>query len=168
MKVGMAVTNSGGKFFFGLARLLLGWVFLWAFLDKLFGLGKATPSDRSWINGGSPTDGYLSNVGGPFKSFFNSMAGQGWADWLFMIGLAGIGAALILGIGMWIAAIGGTVLLVFMWMASLPLSSNPFLDEHLIYAVVLLGLAFVRGGDYLGLGKPWARTGLVRTLPFLR
>lgn len=168
MKLGMAVTNAGGKFFFGLARVLLGWVFFWAFLDKLFGLGKSTPSDRSWINGGSPTNGYLSNVDGPFKSFFNSMAGQTWADWLFMIGLAAIGAALILGIGMWIAAISGTVLLVFMWMASLPIQSNPFLDEHLVYAVVLLGLAFVRGGDFLGLGKPWAKTGLVRALPFLR
>ena len=168
MKLGMAVTNGPGRFLFALARILIGWVFFWAFLDKLFGLGYATQSGNSWLNGGSPTTGYLSNVDGPFASFFNSMAGQTWADWLFMIGLAGIGLALILGIGMWIAAIGGTVLLVFMWMASLPMTSNPFLDEHLVYAVVILGLACVRGGDTLGLGKPWARSGLVRALPFLR
>ena len=29
--------------------------FLWAFLDKAFGLGYATPSGNAWINGGSPT-----------------------------------------------------------------------------------------------------------------
>ncbi|MEV0645421.1 DoxX family protein [Phytomonospora sp. NPDC050363] len=168
MTLGMAVTSAPGRYLFALARILLGWVFFWAFLDKLFGLGKSTPSEASWINGGSPTSGYLNNVEGPFKGFFNSMAGQTWADWLFMIGLAGIGLALILGIGMWLAAITGTILMVFMWMASLPLTTNPFLDEHLIYAVMMLGLAFVRGGDTLGLGKPWARTGLVRAVPFLR
>ena len=43
-------------------RLALGWVFLWAFLDKPFGLGFATPSERSWINGGSPTNGFLGNA----------------------------------------------------------------------------------------------------------
>ncbi|MFC4062642.1 hypothetical protein ACFOWE_30465, partial [Planomonospora corallina] len=29
---------------FGVARIALGWVFLWAFLDKMFGLGFATPA----------------------------------------------------------------------------------------------------------------------------
>lgn len=168
MTLGMAVTSGPGRFFFALARILIGWVFFWAFLDKLFGLGYATESGNSWINGGSPTTGYLNGVDGPFASFFNGMAGQAWADWLFMVGLAGIGLALILGIGVWLAAIAGTVLLAFMYMASLPMTQNPFLDEHLVYAVVLLGLAFVRGGDTLGFGKPWARSGLVRALPFLR
>src|SRR5688572_9064984 len=36
-------------------RLALGWVFLWAFLDKAFGLGFATSAARAWIDGGSPT-----------------------------------------------------------------------------------------------------------------
>src|SRR3546814_5818912 len=36
-------------------RVGVGSVFLWAFLDKLFGLGYSTPSERSWLNGGSPT-----------------------------------------------------------------------------------------------------------------
>ena len=33
-------------------RIATGLVFLWAFLDKLLGLGYATPTDRAWINGG--------------------------------------------------------------------------------------------------------------------
>ncbi|GAB3428061.1 DoxX family protein [Flindersiella endophytica] len=152
----------------GLTRVALGWVFLWAFLDKLFGFGYSTPSDRAWLNGGSPTEGYLSGVDGPFRSFFNPMAGEPWADWLFMVGLAAIGVALILGIGVRIAAVAGTVLLVMMWMAAWPIESNPFLDDHLVYALVLIGLAIVNAGDTVGLGRPWSRTSLVRAMPALR
>ena len=65
----------------------------------------ATPSARAWINGGSPTKGFLSGVDvGPWQSFFHNIAGDPWADWLFMLGLLGIGVALVLGIGMRMAA----------------------------------------------------------------
>lgn len=152
----------------GLTRIALGWVFLWAFLDKLFGLGYATPESRAWLNGSSPTEGYLAGVDGPFRSFFNPMAGAPWADWLFMVGLAGIGVALILGVGVRIAAVAGTVMMVLMWMAAWPIADNPFLDYHLVYALVLIGLAIVNAGDTVGLGRPWSRTGLVRAMPVLR
>lgn len=42
-----------------LLRLATGWIFLWAFLDKTFGLGFSTPIDRAWINGGTPSQGFL-------------------------------------------------------------------------------------------------------------
>ena len=32
---------------FAALRIVLGFVFFWAFLDKLFGLGYATPSERA-------------------------------------------------------------------------------------------------------------------------
>jgi len=38
-------------------RILLGIIFLWAFVDKLFGLGFATSSAKSWLGGASPTSG---------------------------------------------------------------------------------------------------------------
>lgn len=112
--------------------------------------------------------GFLSGVTGPFKGVFEPMAGAAWADWLFMLGLLAIGAALMLGIGIRIAAASGALLLVFMWMASLPLDNNPFMDDHLIYAVILIGLAAVHAGDTLGAGRSWARTDLVRRHPVLR
>ncbi len=59
-----------------------------------------------------------------------------------MIGLAGIGAALILGIGMRIAA-AGSAALVLMWTAVLPPENNVFMDDHLIYAILIVGLALV-------------------------
>ncbi len=151
-----------------LTRLSLGWVFFWAFLDKLFGLGFATPSARAWINGGSPTRGFLANSAtGPFESFYKDIAGAAWADWLFMVGLAGIGTALILGVGMRVAAVAGTILLVMMWSVVLPPATNPFMDDHLIYALVLLLLATLNAGRSFGLGRWWERTALVKNRPYL-
>jgi thiosulfate dehydrogenase [quinone] large subunit len=150
-------------------RLALGWVFLWAFLDKLFGLGRSTPAENAWIDGGSPTKGFLGNaVSGPFEGFYHSFAGAAWADWLFMLGLAGIGIALIAGIGLRIAAIAGSFLLVAMWTAVLPPENNPFMDDHLVYAGVLVLLALAAAGDTLGFGRQWSRLPIVQRLPWLK
>jgi thiosulfate dehydrogenase (quinone) large subunit len=150
-------------------RLALGWVFLWAFLDKMFGLGHGTAAKAAWINGGSPTKGFLAfGTAGPFKGFYQEIAGAAWADWLFMLGLLGIGVALILGIGTRIAAVAGGVLLVMMWTAVLPPENNPFLDDHLVYAGLLAVLALVGAGDTLGLGRIWAKLPIVQRLPWLK
>lgn len=149
-------------------RVALGFIFLWAFLDKLFGLGVGTPSGRAWLNGGSPTAGYLAGVKGPFAGLFNAMSGQVWADWLFMAGLLGIGGALMLGVAMRLAAATGALLLLFMYAASLPLKTNPVLDYHLIYAAVLVGLAVVQAGDTAGFGRAWHRIPLVRRHAWLQ
>ena len=119
------------------ARILLGFYFFWAFIDKTMGLGFATPAEKAWVLGGSPTAGFLSGVKGPFADLFASMAGNPFVDWLFMLGLLGIGLSLILGIGLRITAVAGTVLLAMMWMASLPLKTNPIIDQHVIYAAML-------------------------------
>ena len=138
-------------------RLMFGFYFLWAFVDKTFGLGFATPAERAWINGGSPTKGFLSGVEGPFAGFFNPIAGNGFIDVLFMLGLLGIGLALILGIGLRIAAVTGTIMYVLMWAAELPMVTNPILDDHLTGAVTLIVLALTAAGTTWGLGKWWAR-----------
>ncbi|MFC5905892.1 hypothetical protein [Streptacidiphilus monticola] len=161
-------------------RLLTGFVFLWAFLDKLFGLGYATASARSWLHGGSPTKGFLSAVHvGPLQSTFHHIAGTGWADTLFMLGLAGIGLTVTLGVALRPAALAGTVLLALMWLAEFPparhvtggaptMSSNPFVDYHLLYAAALVVLAATSAGDTLGLGRVWGRLPLVRDVSWLR
>lgn len=99
---------------------------------------------------------------------FNNLAGAAWADWLFMVGLAAIGLALLLGIGMRVAAVSGAAMMVLMWMASLPLANNHVVDDHIVYALVLVGLALTHAGDTVGLGRWWARTPLVRRVPALR
>lgn len=150
-------------------RLALGWIFLWAFLDKLLGLGRATPAANAWIDGGSPTNGFLGKaVSGPFEGLYHNIAGAAWADWLFMLGLAGIGIALLAGIGMRIAAAAGGLLLVLMWTAVLPPENNPFMDDHLIYAGVLAVLALTAAGNTLGLGKAWSHLPIVQRFPWLK
>ena len=158
----------------GVLRISLGWIFLWAFIDKLFALGFATGrdaktgvvdrfGDAAWINGGSPTKGFLSfGTAGPLKDFYGSFAGAAWADWLFMIGLLGIGAALVLGIGMRVATVSGIAMLVMMWSAALPPENNPFMDDHLVYALTLGVLLGVGAGRHLGLGDAWNRLAVVR------
>lgn len=150
------------------ARLSLGFVFLWAFADKAFGLGFATARADAWVNGGSPTFGFLNfgTEGKIFHDFFAGLAGP-VADYAFMAGLLGIGVALTLGIGMRIAAAAGAVLMASMWVASLRLENNPFMDYHLVYAVVLVALALFGAGRTWGLGRAWEKLPLVQRFRFL-
>ena len=125
-----------------LSRILLGFVFLWAFLDKTFGLGFATKSTNAWIHGGSPTTGFLSNaVQGPLASFFNGLSGLVIVDWLFMIGLLFIGVTLMTNRLVKWGAAAGAVMLKLMYLALLWPANNPFVDEHLIYALILIYIA---------------------------
>ncbi|TYK43600.1 hypothetical protein FXF68_34910, partial [Actinomadura decatromicini] len=67
-----------------------------------------------------------------------------------------------------IAAVAGAALLVMMWSAVLPPANNPFMDDHLIYALLIVGLALVGAGETLGLGRWWGGTRLVQRLPILK
>lgn len=163
------MVEQRGRYVWVLLRLGIGWILLWAFLDKLFGLGFATSSAKSWLAGGSPTAGFLKSATyGPLKEIFQNLAQNAAVDWLFMMGLLLIGLALILGIGVRIAAISGTVLMSLMWLAALPPKNNPFLDDHIIYILVLVGLARVNAGQWFGLGKWWSQTGLVKKFQLLQ
>jgi thiosulfate dehydrogenase [quinone] large subunit len=161
-------------------RIALSFIFLWPFVDKLFGLGYSTAGAKAWISGGSPTNGFLGHVQtGPFQSAFRAIAGATWADWLFMLGLLGIGAALLAGVALRLTAAAGILLLVLMWAAEWPLarfnsagaatsSSNPFLDEHLILAICLLIVATLGTASTWGLGKWWSNQSIVQRSPLLR
>ena len=130
-----------------ITRIMVGLVFLWAFFDKLLGLGFATTAEKAWVAGASPTTGFLKmgvNPESPFAAVFNGLAGMAWVDWLFMAGLFGIGLALVLGVGLRIAAVTGSLLLGLMWAAEIPLENNPVIDEHLVYIGILVTVASAR------------------------
>lgn len=151
----------------------LGFIYFWAFIDKLLGLGYATPSERAWLNGGSPTKGFLGNLEqGPLMSFFHSIAGAGWVNLLFMAGLFAIGVAFMTGIALRIASWAGATMMVLMWVAEWPLiqgSTNPIMDYHLIYAMLGFVLAALAVGthSYL-LGRTWEKLPVVQSNPWLR
>jgi len=138
-------------------RLSIGWVFLWAFLDKAFGLHYSTGAPvaegapaLAWINGGTPSQGFMKFAAiGPLKDAFASAAGV-WTDWLFMLCLLGVGVAVMLGVGLRISAVAGSLLMLLMWAAEWPLiqgSNNPLVDYHIIYALVLVVCAVLLAGD---------------------
>ena len=175
------VTHANARKGLAVLRIGFGLTFLWAFLDKLLALGFHTGYDQegnldrfgpaAWINGGSPTEGFLLfgvPEGNPFKDFFNGLAGQAWVDWMFMLGLLGIGLALTLGIGMRFAAVAGAALYTMMYAASLPLENNPVIDDHVLGAITVVVLALTLAGDTWGAGRRWARTHLVQRFPVLR
>ena len=117
------------------------------------------PRKDAWINGGSPTKGFLGlrRRRTVRRHVPPASPGTTWADWLFMLGLLGIGVgsdprrrdALA-------TAAAGALLLVMMWTAVLPPENNLFMDDHLIYAMVLVLLAAIGAGHTFGLGTWWA------------
>jgi thiosulfate dehydrogenase [quinone] large subunit len=167
----------------GTLRIAIGSIFLWSFLDKAFSLGFSTGRNPetgaidffgpdAWIKGGSPTDGFLQfglHTKGFLANMYGALAGQTWVEWGYMLSMLLLGLALILGIGTRAAAIGGII-----WMAMFYTASgvwpehHPFVDDHVIYAIVLAGMAYVGAGRYFGLGRWWESTPLVRRFPVLK
>jgi len=120
----------------------MAFIFLWAFVDKVFGLGFATKPEASWLQGGSPTSGFLEfGTHGFLAPFFQSLAGQAWVDWAFMLGLLLVGLSLLLKRWVHYGAIAGGVMMLLMWLATFPPVNNPLVDEHIVYILVLSILA---------------------------
>jgi thiosulfate dehydrogenase [quinone] large subunit len=176
------VTSSGARKALAVLRIGFGLTFLWAFFDKLLALGFATGTnpetgavdrfgDAAWINGASPTEGFLTfgvNPDSPFAGLFNNLAGYAIVDWLFMLGLLSIGVALTLGIGMRFAGVAGGLLYLMMYAAVMVPENNPVFDDHLLGAISVVVLALTLAGDTWGLGKVWARMPFVHGNGFLR
>lgn len=181
------VTTSPARKALAAMRIAFGLTFLWAFFDKLLALGFGTGAitndsgektgvdyfgeGAAWINGGSPTEGFLKfgvADNNPFQGFYNNIGGTPIADTLFMAGLLGIGVAMTFGFGIRVAAASGALLYFLMWTASLPLENNPVIDDHILGALSMIVLGLTLAGDTWGVGKTWARTHLVRNYRFLR
>lgn len=172
-------TNDKSPYFWAMVRIALGFTFLWAFLDKLLGLGFATCRsaetntvtvlcEKAWVNGGSPTTGFLQFAAkGPLAPFYQSLAGNAFIDVLFMAGLFLIGFALVAGIGMKIASISGVLLMMMMWSSLLLPENNPLIDDHVIYSLALLGLLASNKRQVWGLRSWWIKQSLVKRLPIL-
>ncbi|MET0861453.1 MAG: DoxX family protein [Microbacterium sp.] len=167
------VTVAGGRRWLAVLRLATGFIFLWAFFDKAFGLGFSTPRERAWINGGAPSQGFLNSdaVVGPLKPVFAAIASPA-SDVLFMLGMLAIGVAVMLGIGLRVSAVVGGVLMLAMYLAEWPFganaaSNNPLVDYHIIYALSLVVVAVLAAGDTWGVGTQWRAVPAVGRRPWL-
>jgi thiosulfate dehydrogenase [quinone] large subunit len=167
------VISATGRRSLAVLRLATGFIFLWAFLDKTFGLGFATPAERAWVAGGTPSQGFLlgDGVTGPLKGFFTAIASPA-SDVLFQLSMLGVGVAVMLGIGLRVSAVVGSFVMVMMYLAEWPFtpnaaSTNPIVDYHIVYALALIVVAVLAAGDTWGFGAQWRRLPLVQRLPWL-
>lgn len=119
-------------------RVAISFIFLWAFFDKTFGLGFSTTPQKAWIYGNSPTTGFLTNgANGILGDLFQMMAGYAIVDWLFMMGLLGVGISILFNFYTKLGAIAGILMMAMLYLAVAPSANNPIVDEHVIYALVL-------------------------------
>lgn len=172
--------HAAARYVWGALRIVVGLTFLWAFFDKLLALGYSTGvdsttgavtrfGDAAWIHGNSPTNGFLAfGADGPFKGFYNALAGTWFADTMFMAALLGIGIAFTFGIFTRIAAGAGALLYLMMWSVALPPQNNPLFDEHIIGLLVCLLIGFYAAGRYLGFGRVWEQQAIVQRFPILK
>jgi thiosulfate dehydrogenase [quinone] large subunit len=144
-----------------LLRLALGWVFLYAGLTKVL--------NPEWT-----AAGYLKGA----KTFtdlyqwFAADANIGWVSFLNQWGQVLIGTAMILGIGVRIASWGGALMMLLYYFPVLvfpKIGANSYLvDEHIIYALVLLAFGADGSKEMWGGVYPWLeKRGIFKKAPWL-
>lgn len=157
---GARMSKFGG-YLLGLVRILIGWMFIWTFIDRTFGLGRPTPHDQAWTRGGSPIDSFVgsardSGSRNPVPGFWRFLSEQHtWVNIVLMVLIAVIGVLLVLGFVMWFSCVAGAILLVLQWFTAWPIKDNLFLNSALLGAVVLIALLACNAGSFVGFGKRW-------------
>jgi thiosulfate dehydrogenase [quinone] large subunit len=142
-----------------LLRLGIGWVLFYAGWSKVVTFFTAA---EDWT-----AAGFLSHLEGPFAEFFSSLAGNAAVDYLNAYGLLLIGAAIILGVLVRWAALWGIVLMLLYFFAGFPPEHAYVVDDHIIYALVLILLAAIGAGRMWGIDGVIENSGLARSNPWL-
>jgi thiosulfate dehydrogenase [quinone] large subunit len=133
-----------------LLRVSLGWMMLYAGVIKIL--------DPEWTS-----IGYLENAQ-TFTNFFQWFATPeniGWVNFVNEWGLALLGVSLILGIGVRLSSFLGVFLMLLYYF---PVLNFPhaglhgyIVDDHLIYALILLYFGFAKVGRVYGLDKKYGK-----------
>ncbi len=133
-----------------LLRVALGVVFFFAGFSKLMSYWSAAS--------------FLSAASGPFAGFFQAMAGSALVDGLNAWGLTLIGVALILGVLLRSASAAGIILMLLYYFAHFEQNTaHGFVDQHIIYAIILLMLIGSGVGHALGLDAVIERARVFKT-----
>ena len=164
----MDVDNrTAGEYMLACFRILVGWLFLWPFFDKIFGLGFQTPKGQGWIDGVSPSSQVMYVADGVFEDFYNAIAGNLLIDILFLMALLIIGITLIIGIASKLTTLFSIMFLVVMYTLCIPPVDNPIIDYHLVLCTGLLAAYFLGGYGKLSLYDKWKDFFLVKRFPIL-
>jgi thiosulfate dehydrogenase [quinone] large subunit len=142
-----------------LLRLGIGWVFLYAGWSKVV---TFFTDAKDWT-----AAGYLGHLEGTFADLFSGLAGNALVDYLNAYGLLLIGVALILGVLVRWSAFWGIVLMLLYWAAGFPPEHAFIVEDHIVYALVLVVLAAVGAGRMGGLDASLENSNLVKSNPWL-
>lgn len=129
-----------------LLRLSLAWIFLYSSISKII---ASEWSSANFLHGASTLK--------PLFDWFASPQNIGWVDFLNIYGQLALGIALLLGIFLPIAAVGGVTMMSLYYLAQLHFPyvgrGTLFLliDDHVIYSLCLLLLWKLDAGRFLGL-----------------
>jgi thiosulfate dehydrogenase (quinone) large subunit len=156
-----------------LTRVTIGWVFLYAGIEKVFG---AEPfSAVGFLKFGTigttaakVADGTIIN---PTHGFWVSLAGNGTlmpiVNFLVVFGEVAIGAALVLGLFTRFASVAGAVMMGLFWIAAWDFAFGA-IEYHSVLAIVTLGLGILGAGEFYGLDALVESTPIVKRAPALR
>lgn len=165
----------------GILRIAMGFLFLWPFLDKMFGLGFATTPENSWLSGASPTKGFLQfygvNQNSPFAFLFSDALGNMYqlVDIVYMAMLLFAGVGLMTGIFVRLSSLSTIIFMASIYLSAWIINPaegvavfNPLIDDHIIYIIILALFLIIPVGNYLGLGKKWSSLSFVEKYPILK
>jgi thiosulfate dehydrogenase (quinone) large subunit len=168
------ILTKGQQAAVAVLRVAVGSVFLTAGLEKALG---ATPFDAAgflkfgtagvpWL--GEAAKGVIYN---PTHDFWVSLAGNAalmpLINWLVVFGEIAIGVALVLGLFTRFAAIAGTLMVGFFFVASWDLSHG-IVNSQLMDLIVTAFVGVMAAGRYYGLDNIVEKLSTVRHTPQLR
>jgi len=106
---------------------------------------------------------------GPFADLYQSLAGSVVVEWLFMLGVLFVGVSLLTGVAVRLGALAGAAFSVLFYTSGfMPPEHNPFLDEHIIYLILFVGLMISAPTSRYDLGGFWRRLPFVRGHQYLQ
>lgn len=151
----------GRRFSLFLLRISLGWLFFYAGVTKLL--------NPDWT-----AAGYIKGAKTfvPFYEWLLTSSILPIVDFLNEWGLTLIGISLMLGVMVRLSSILGAVLMLLYYFVALdfpyPNEHSFLIDEHIIYAVALVVLAYFRAGRIWGLERWCSNLPLCSQFPRLR
>ena len=148
-------------------RIMIGWLFLWPFFDKLFGLGFQTEHGKGMIDGGSPSSYVEYMTRGPFEAVFKAIAGNAFIDYLMMAALLILGITLIFGIASKLTTIGASAFVLIMFCIELPPTDNPLFDYHITWIAAFIVILYLGGFERLSVYRWWKELPIVKRFPIL-
>lgn len=140
-------------------RLSLGWFMLYAGLEKVF---DPTWTSKSFLLGAKTFPSFYAWFASPANIHMTDLVNE-WSITL-------VGVALLLGVGVRLASLGGIVLMLLYYFPqyNLPFVPHGFLiEEHLIYAAAFLMLATLPSSYTMGFGRTLRESFLGR-IPLVR